>query len=333
MAKTLNELAEKLNISRRTLSRVLKNDSMVAEGTKKRIKGFLEKEEYYPNFHAASLASKTKVKIISLIFPKGAFLNADYYVIEILRGVSLAAEENGYEVMLYSQESFEASACIRLYKSKLVGGIVLTGIARNNFEVLRKMKKEKVPFVVINSHYRQTDSFACDNKLGGYLAVKHLINSGRRRIAFIHGHKDWIDAIDRFEGYKKALEEAKIPFNKDYLEFGYFGFKQGKLAAAALLNLKPRPDAIFAANDQMAMGAIKAIRERKLKVPRDVAVVGFDDNPACEHFTPPITTISQPLREVAYLGAKRLIEVMSTDKQLSPHLKLIKPAFILRMSA
>jgi LacI family transcriptional regulator len=333
MAKTLKTIAEKLNISRRTLSRVLKNDKNVAPETRERVIKFLEKEKYYPNFHAAQLASKKKVKIIGLILPKGAFLNADYYIIEILRGVAQVAEENEFEIMLYSHEHFETLSCLKLYKSRLVGGLMLVAMGRDDFEVALELKKEKVPFILINSHYDKIDSVNCNNKLGGYLATSYLIESGRKKIAFIHGHKKWVDAIDRFEGYRKALKEAKIPFDKDYVEFGYFAFEYAEAATKRLLNLRQPPDAIFAANDNMAIGAINAIKKAKLNVPKDIAVIGFDNIPTCEHFDPPITTVNQPLRRIASLGIKRLIEIMTADKKIHSQTKFVKPKLIIRKSA
>lgn len=333
MAKTLDKLARKLKVSRRTLSRVFKNDRNVSRATRERVEKFLKEEKYYPNFHAASLASKRKVKIVGLIFPKDSFLDADYYVIEILRGVAQATEESGFEVMFYTQDHFETASCLRLYKSRLVGGLILTGVARNDFEVIKEIKKEGVPFVLINSHYDKVDSVDCDNKLGGYMATTYLIKTGRRKIAFIHGHKDWINALDRFTGYKEALSEAKIPFNKDYVEFGYFALEHAELVTKRLLSLRQPPDAIFAANDRMAMGAINVIRDEKLRIPQDISVVGFDNIPTCQHFNPPLTTVGQPLREIAVLGTKRLIEIISASKKTGTQTKFIKPELIVRKSA
>ncbi len=130
-----------------------------------------------------------------------------------------------------------------------------------------------------------------------------------------------------------ALREAKISYDKEYVEFGYFGLKDAELVAGRLLSLREPPDAIFAANDRMAMGALNVIRDKKLRVPQDISVVGFDDISACQHFNPPITTMSQPLRKIATLGTKRLIEIISTHKKTGAQIKFIKPELILRKSA
>ena len=333
MVKTLEDLAKKLKISRRTLSRVLKNDKNVSEETREKVEKLLKKENYYPNCHAASLASKKKTRIIGLVFPRGAFLKADYYTIEILRGVSQIAEENEFEVMFYTQDHFEANSCIKLYKSKAVGGLILIGAGKDDFKTLRQIKEEEVPFILVNSHCSQIDSVDCNNKFGAYLATNYLIKKGRRRIAFIHGHKNWVDAADRFEGYKLALNEAKIPPNNDYVKFGYFSFEQGAAATKRLLDLRERPQAIFAANDNMAMGVISAIKKERLKIPKDIAVIGFDDIPTSFHFNPSLTTVRQPFREIASLGTKRLIEVIHRGKGLKAQTKFIEPKLIVRESA
>ncbi|GAG43309.1 unnamed protein product, partial [marine sediment metagenome] len=223
-----------------------KNDSDVADETRKKIKSLLKNERYYPNIHAASLASKKKVKIIGLVFPKGAFLWADHYVVEILRGVSQVVEESEFKVMFFTRDQVETSMCFGLYKSGQVGGLALVGISKSDYPMIKEIKKEKIPFVLLNSYCAGVDSFDCDNKLGGYIATRHLIKSGRKRIAFIHARKDWISAIDRFEGYKKALKQAGMTFRKDYVDFASFSTEEAELVTEKFLSLKQIPDAIFA---------------------------------------------------------------------------------------
>ena len=329
--KSLEELAEKLNISRRTISRVLKNDKNVADGTRELILKHLDKEKYFPNIHAASLASK-KINVIGLIFPKDTFINTDFFAIDTIKGVARAANENNYQLMIFTQGKFDGNQCLQMYKSKLVGGLILVAISKDDTEKLEELRKYQVPIALLFAYSDSADSFGCDNKKGGYIATKHLIDTGRKRIAFIHGHENWFDAEERFKGYKQALEEGGLRFRPDYVERGYFRYEDAEIATKKFLSLDSPPDGIFAANDRMAIGAIKAIKAAGKNVPEDIAVVGFDNIPICELFDPPITTIDQPVVDISYEAGSDLLNSIN-----SPHKKsftrFFAPKLVVRKSA
>ena len=329
--KSLEELARKLNISRRTISRVLKNDKNVAEETRGRILKHLDKEKYFPNIHAASLASK-KINVIGLIFPRDTFINTDFFAIDTIKGVARVANENNYQLMIFTQSKFDGDQCIQMYKSKLVGGLILVAISKDDTEKLEELRKHEVPVALLFAYSDRADSFGCDNRKGGYIATKHLIDTGRKRIAFIHGHENWFDAEERFKGYKQALADCGLPFRPDYVERGYFRYEDAAIATRKLLSLDSPPDGIFAANDRMAIGAIKAVKDAGKRVPEDVAVIGFDNIPICELFDPPITTVDQPVVDISYEAASGLLNSIN-----SPHKKfftrLFDPKLIIRKSA
>ncbi len=330
--KTLEELAKKLGVSRRTISRVLKDDKKVAEETHTRISKRLEKEKYFPNIHAASLASR-KINVVGLVFPKGAFVNADFFAIDTIAGVAKAMSENNYQLMMFTQEKFNSEQCLRLYKSRLVSGLILVAIAEDDIAHAMEVKKYGVPVTLICSYCKSIDSFACNNVKGGYIATKRLIDIGRKRIAFIHGRENWFDAAERFKGYKKALVEIGMKFRREYVENGYFDFDGGETAMRKLLHLKEPPDAVFAANYKMTIGAIKVIKKSGGRIPKDIAVVGFDDMPVCEHFDPPITTVEQPLKDIAYESARVLLDLIDSPRKKKTHKKFFEPKLILRSTA
>jgi DNA-binding LacI/PurR family transcriptional regulator len=329
--KSLEELAQKLDISRRTISRVLKNDKNVAEETRERILKHLDKEKYFPNIHAASLASK-KINVIGLIFPKDAFVNTDYFTIDTIKGVARVASENNYQLMIFTQSKFDGDQCLQMYKSKLVGGLMLVAISKDDMEKLAELRRHQVPVTLLFAYSDSADSFGCDNRKGGYIATKHLIDTGRKRIAFIHGHEHWFDAEERFKGYKQALDEGGLQFRPDYVERGYFRYEDAEIATKKFLSLDSPPDGIFAANDRMAIGAIKAVKGEGKKVPEDVAIVGFDNIPICELFDPPITTIDQPVVDISYAAGSDLLNSIN-----SPHKKsftrFFDPKIVIRKSA
>lgn len=330
-AKTLEELARKLEVSRRTISRVIKGDSNVAEETRKRVLGHLERESYFPNIHAASLASR-KVSVVGLVFPRDTFVNTDFFAIDTIKGIARATNENNYQLMMFTQNQFDVFQCLKLYKSKLVGGLILVSVSKEEAKGLPELKKGGVPTTLIFAYSKEIDSFGCDNVKGGYMATKRLIDTGRKRIAFIHGHESWFDAAARFTGYKNALSEAGMEFDPAYVEVGYFRYADAEVAMKKLLDLGNPPDAVFAANDRMAIGAIKAIRDSGRRVPDDIAVIGFDNIPLCELLDPPITTIEQPIADIAYESAVSLLNLIESPGRKT-HIKYFEPKLIIRKSA
>lgn len=329
--RTLEDIAKKLKISRRTISRVLKNDKNVAKETRSRISGYLEKEKYFPNIHAASLASK-RINVIGLIFPKDTFIDADFFTLDVLKGVAKAMSDNSYQLMIFTQDKFDSEQCLRLYKSRLVDGLILVAIASDDIPQAVEVKKERIPLALISSYCEGIDSFGCDNLKGGYIATKHLIDSGRKKIAFIHGHENWFDAQQRCNGYKRALAEAGIEIKKEYVEPGYFKYEKGEIAMEKLLSLEDLPDAVFAANDRMAIGAYRAIKKAGKKIPEDIAVVGFDNIPLAEHLDPSLTTIEQFMEDIAYESGKILLNSVTSPQKKKPQIRLFEPKLIVRNS-
>ena len=327
--KNLEELAKKLGLSRRTISRVLKNDKNVDGETRIHVLKYLEKEKYFPNIHAASLASK-KINAIGLFFPKDIFIDIDFFAVDTIRGVTKAISEKGYQLMIFTKDKFDSGQCLKLYKSKLVGGLILVGIQKNDIEQVAEVKKHQVPVTLLCAYCKGINSFDCDNVKGGYIATRHLIDSGRKRIAFIHGRENWFDAEDRFKGYKKAIAEIGVKFIKEYVEYAYFSYNEAEVAMGKLLALKNPPEAVFAANDRMAIGAIKAIKKAGKKIPEELAVVGFDNIPLCEYFDPSITTVEQPTEDIAYESAKALLNLIASPRKKNPHIRLFEPKLIIR---
>ncbi len=331
-AKTLKEIAKELNISRFTVSRVIRNDKYVSDETRKLVLDYLKKEPYFPNTHSKILFSG-KVPVIGLVFPSEATVMLEFYAQEIIKGASIAVKEKDFHLMLFAQDTFNYQECIRLYRSKLVGGFVLSGIGKNNFSDIRQLKKEKIPQVLLCSHLKGIPSFDCDNVEGGYLAVKHLIKTGRGRIAFMHGHRNWVDVSDRCKGYKKALTENKIDVDPNYIKYSrkIIDLQFEKNAVRELLALKKSPDAIFAASDRMAIATIMSLKENGKKVPKDVAVIGFDNISTSENLNPALSTVEQPIESMAYIATKNLIQMILTGKIISKS-QLFKPTLILRKS-
>jgi LacI family transcriptional regulator len=333
MAKTLKDIGQDLKISRFTVSRVLKGSKNVSEKTRKRVLSYLKDNPYYPNANANRLYSG-KVNVIGLVFSGDASVIFESYVQQIIQGVSQKVRDEEFYLMLFMQDKFNFRECYRLFMTKQVGGFVFPGADEKKLAGIKSLQRENIPLVVLNSHLKGVPSFDCDNIRGGYLATKHLISKGKKRIAYLHGHKGWIDARDRYEGYKQALKEAGIKFDNKYAKINYNWPNEEfvRKSLEQLLALKKRPQAIFTATDRMAIAAIQELQSRDIKVPEDMAVVGFDDIPLASIISPALTTVRQPTAEMAAKAAAVLINMIESSKK-PKELKLFKPLLVVRKSA
>lgn len=331
-SKSLKEIGQKLKLSRFTVARVLRNEKYVSERTRRLVLNHLKREPYIPNVCSALLSSG-KTNFLGLVCPGDAFFSMEFYLQEIIRGVTETARQEGYQPMVFSQETFDSLECQKLYLSRLIGGFILPAIGAESHEGILELRSKQIPLVLLCSHLKGVTSFDCDNAFGGYLATKHLLSTGRERIAFIHAHKNWIDVEDRFQGYQKALKEAGKPARKEYVQYnrspGSSDYE--KLAVKKLLSLPNPPDAIFVANDRMALAVMSAIQQAGKKIPEDIAVIGFDDIPSCRSFSPPLSTLAQPVKEMAREATKSLIKMISLGEKTGT--RFFKPKLVVRESS
>lgn len=312
MAQTLEHLARKLKVSRRTVSRAISGHPYVSENKRNRILKYVEKYKFYKNRNASSLVSR-RVHVLGLLFPKNADSESNHYVAEVIKGVTHAAKFKGFQVMCQAQSPYDYDACLEWVRSKAVGGILMVAPSAECEPMIRALLKEGVPLTVLNAQYRAVDSFTCDNFAGGMAATRHLIETGKKKIAFLHGHPSWMDPEERFRGYRQALKDAGLEINEEWVAHAYFESGAAEQCVDRLLSLRVRPDAIFAANDHMAIGAIHAIKKRKIKIPEEIAVIGFDDLPVCSFslLEPTISSVTQPFEAMAKAASARLIDKIS----------------------
>lgn len=305
---TLEILAKKLKLSRRTLSRAMRGEGYVSAKNREKILSCLRETRYSKNFQASNLRSGL-VKSIGLVFPVYKKNDPGFFVNQVLTGTSRAAQGREFHVVCASQNPFSADVCREWVRGRVVSGIVLVSPSQTDLEMVDALRKENIPFVALSSSFPGVDCIDSDNVAGAYLATRHLIESGRRKIAFLHGHPGWANADDRYQGYQKALAEAGIPLNKRWVLNCFFDSTEARKAVSSLFE-KSRPvNAVFAANDLSAFGALAALRDQGIRVPEDVSVSGYDDHPICSLpiVAPNITSVSVPMEEMAFVAAERLI--------------------------
>lgn len=329
------ELCQKYDISQITVRRALKD--LAKEGCLVRIKG-------KGTFVAFEKNNKqVKQKRIALIVPD----IEDLFIAQIYKGIEDVARQRGYQIATYSSARSiegESSNLNLLMGGSEIGAILFTYWGQFNAGHILKLKKNGYPFVLIDRYFPEieTDTVTVDNINGAYSAAKHLVDLGHRRIGFIAGVPCTAN-LDRAEGYRRALGDAGIPYNPDLVQHistvdtaGSIRFEPddtgGYNAMHAILKINPRPTAIFACNDYIALGAIKAIKEEGLRIPGDISIVGFDDLKFCSTLDVPLTTVRQPKREIGENAAQILIDKIERS---SSHIqKIVLPTkLIVRESA
>jgi len=297
-AKDLNleDIAKEAGVSRATVSRVINNEAYVSEKTRQHVQDVIEKMGYTPNLRGRILATG-RTNIIGVVIPQSlaTVFDDQFYFPTLLNGVAQAANQRNYAMLLWIQESStdEERFYERILKNHLMDGVLLASTQQDNPFIPRLLDMD-IPLAMVenpNQWASYINYVDVDNHGAAMVAIKHLYKQGRRRIGHITGALNNIDGIRRLEGYKQALKELGIPYHSEFVIEGNFESKSGYMGMQTLL--KAHVDAVFCANDQMALGALKALDELGVRVPGDIAIVGFDDLPTSERNK--LTTIHQPI--------------------------------------
>lgn len=324
---TLDMVARLAGVSPSTVSRILNGTAAVHQDKAKAVNDAIAQLGFVPNPMARGLASG-KTLSIGVITQA---IDSPYYGIT-LRGIEDELSPSGYSSLYVSGHwnAKEETRCMETLLSRRVDGIIaLTG--RIPDTVLKACAK-KVPVVVTGRVLKAPHllSLTFDNVAGGRLATQHLIDLGHRDIACISGNLKHPDAIDRLEGYRDALGQAGIPYDAGLVIQGDFSEESGVQASKLLLSTGKRFTAIFASNDQMALGAALALHQSGRMVPQDVSLVGFDDLPVAIYALPPLTTIHVSAYELGRMAASALLDLI--DKR-TPQVQLPAPKLVQRESS
>ncbi len=343
MPVTLKDVAEHANVSIKTVSRVVNQQGEISEETRARVQEAIEQLGYYPNLLARSLVNQRSYTIAVVA------AGIEYFgPSRTLVGIKEQAEEFGYSLVLDLMPHLESASAPRLLQqlaSRRVEGIVwaVPEIADNHDWVRHADLTKLPPLVFLSMSWRPRLSvFAVDNRLGAKQATRHLIEQGRQHIGIITGPLTWWEARERLAGWEEALSEAGLPANESLVANGDWTPLAGEQGMQVLLSRVPRLDGLFASNDQMALGAFGVLQRAGIGIPADIALVGFDDIPESEFFTPRLTTVHQPLIDVGRVAMQELhahIEAERSAKRgrrtpqaLSSKMVLIPPQLIVRQS-
>jgi len=256
-----------------------------------------------------------------------------YYAGEIIRGVSLAASRLNIDFLIHitNREDHQSWLDASLLNHSFIDGILFADID-NDLSIVKKAIRRKMPCLVLNNIISEPINYvAVDNKKASYEVVSYLIKQGHKRIAIICGDVSTQSGQMRLEGFKQAMQEKDLEVPRSMITFGDYLRTPARVAARKLLKLKRRPTAIFAASDVMALETMDVAKAMKLKIPGDVSIVGFDNNPMGQSISIPLTTVAQPLTEMGRLGVENLYQI-SRGKASLPLKTVLPTKMILRKS-
>ncbi len=305
---TILDVAKKADVSFGTVSRVINNDVHVRPATRERVLEAIDRLGFTANRHARILAGG-KSGTVGVLAPD---LGTEY-IGEIVRGVDAEIGLGGYDLILYTthRDPVKEAAYVATCLDGMADGLLLV-LPRNPSDFIDRLNRRKFPFVFIDHQGRNDECAAVGaaNWQGAYKATEYLIGLGHRRIGFITGWKDLDVAQNRLNGFEAALRTHHISEEAELIFEGTFNQSDGYSGGQRFLSLTNRPTAIFASNDVMAMGVMDAARERGLRVPEDLSVVGFDDIHQASEVHPALTTIRQPLEKMGRVASQMLLEML-----------------------
>jgi len=317
---TIVDVAAEAGVSFGTVSRVINNDKHVRNETRERVLNAMQQLGFVANRQARSLAGG-KTNSVGVLVPD----LGTGYIGEIIRGIDAELSLSGIDLILYTTHrtaSKEANFVANL-ATGMVDGLLLV-LPRNPADFIGNLTQRNFPFVLIDHQGigKNCPAVGATNWQGGFTATEYLIKLGHQRIGFITGWMDLGCAMDRLEGYRSALRTYHIPEKLELIYKGTFFQPDGFAGTSAMLDLPEPPTAIFASNDVMAMGAMDAIRDRGLRVPEDVSVIGFDDIPQASLVRPTLTTINQPLEKMGRVATQMLLDLLHNPAKEAERIEL-----------
>lgn len=320
---TIKDVAKLANVSISTVSYALNNTGNVSEETRKKIINAAKELDYKPSGIARSLKTK-KTEII------GVFLNNFNGPIysEIIRGVSDVVKANGYEIVVAECMSTR-NTLSRLFAQRIVdGAIVLSPNVPD--KIIKEYASSNFPIVTLDRELKHdfVSSVLIDNKNACYNVIRYLSEQGYKDVALINGPKGTYDSEKRYEGFKEGIKNFNMNLKKQWECVGSFEEESGYNIAQKIIKSGDIPEVFCAANDEMAIGVVKALKENNIKVPKEVAVVGFDDIQLCEYITPKLTTVRRPAYDLGVLATYTLLDGLKGNTESK--IKMLSTEMVIR---
>jgi DNA-binding LacI/PurR family transcriptional regulator len=335
---TIIQVAKAAGVSTQTVSRVINDRPDVAPETRKRVQQVIDDLGYQPSALARSL-SQQRSYTLGVVTAGLKYIGPS----RTLNGITTKAEQLGYSLLLKELPNFttnDIQSLIQFLLARHIDGILwaVPEVGDNRNWVKKGFDNLPVPTVFITMHSRPGfPTVSVDNRLGGILATQHLLDLGRQHIGHISGPQDWWEARQRKQGWQEALQAAGRTASEAHCVEGNWSASSGETAFQQLLQSYPEMDAVFIANDQMALAALQIANHLDLRIPQDLAVVGFDNIAESAYFYPSLTTVNQDQHELGCLAVQELVNLIeaaySGDQAIEPQSFLLAPELIVRDSS
>ena len=331
---TIKDLARHLNISVATVSRAMRDMPEIKAETRDAVLKLAKEWDYQPNILATNLV-KNRTKTIGVIVPDLAY----HFFASVIKGIEEEAFARGYSLLLTQTSELyerELTNVQNLSRGQVEGFIISLSQETTDYEHLKRLQRKGIPLVFFDRDADEVDvpKVMVDNVGAAYEATKHLIENGCKRIAFLAGPKNVTVSNQRQLGYENALKNSGLKIDKTLIVHGNYNLQKVMELTNELFELKNPPDGLVVVSDRLAVGAISALRLKKIRIPEDVAIVSFNDEPMCTIVTPTLTSVSQPTFEMGKMAMSLLInQINNPDALLKPDIIVFKTELKIRESS
>ncbi len=331
---TIKDLARILNISVATVSRAMRDMPDIHPDTKKSVLDLADELDYQPNNLATSLV-KAKTKTIGLVVPDLGY----YFFSTVMKYIEEAATDAGYSLFItQTSESYEKEIrnIQNLIRTQVEGIIISLSRETENFDHLLKLQRKGIPMVFFDRDTEEilTSKVLVDNILASKEATNHLIENKSKKIAFLAGPRNVNVSNQRIEGYRLALQEAGLALKEEWIVYSDYDEDSAKKLTEELFSGGEKPDGLVVVSDRLAIAAATKIKELGLRIPEDIKLVSFNNEPICEAFSPTITSVSQPLRKIGKATIDLVIEqIENKDNLYTKRVEILQTELIVRESS
>lgn len=325
---TIKDIAKQLGISHTTVSRALNNSPLVKPETRAHIQSVSKELNYVPNFNAKSLVNQ-KNYMIGLFFSSISQGTSSSFLVDTITGIRSVLDAT-YSLSVEGIDEIKQLAEINFQR---YDGILVMSQSETDQAFIEHLKQQNLPFVVVNRLVDDPEiiNVVADDAQGVTTGIEYAITLGHQKIGYIGGFESFHSSNERRKALVASLEKHELPIIPEFFRSGNYSLESGFQQMIQLLKNPEFPTLIFCANDDMAIGAMRAIDAAGLKVPADISIIGFDDTPITSYLNPPLTTIHKPLKKISRLGTKLLLEQIE-HKEVTPRRYEIPTTLVVRQS-
>jgi LacI family transcriptional regulator len=330
---TIYDISRALNISASTVSRGLNNNPQVRKEVRRKIIQVANEMGYQPNKFASSLRLK-RTRSLGVVIPR----IDSHFMSTVISGIEKVANQEGYQLLISQSEesaSLEAENIRALFNSRVDGFLVSLSSETKNLDHFQYVFRKNIPILFFDRVFYQSNciSIVIDNFKAGYDATQHLIDQGCRKIACVTGSLNRNVYNDRLQGFKQALSDNSVPYHDDLLIVTNLSDSSGEMIVKELMKHEAMPDAIFTANDSSAVSSICVLKKAGYRIPEDIAVVGFNDDPVSKVVEPNLTTVHYPGREMGEIAASTMIKILEGTQFEKVSTIILNSELIVRQSS